>query len=62
MNHFVSIISINKNMGRHRLFGNLLKTSSGNVLGAFFHWLTTGREDTGFVGKLKYTKKVMTNV
>ena len=35
-------------MGRHRLLGNFLKKSSGNVSGELFQNLTTGGKNTGF--------------
>ena len=62
INRFVRRIDINRNMGRHGLLQNYLKMSSEILGGAFFWRLPTGRNDTGFGGKVKDITKGRTRV
>ena len=52
MNWFLRRINININMGRHGLLRNFLKMSPGNLFGALFWNLPTGRKDIVFGGKV----------
>ena len=55
-------MGIKRKRRRHGLLGNFRKMSSGNVLGPLFWWLTVGRMDYVFRGKLKKLTMVKSQV